>query len=571
MASSPPLGLQSPIGCATARLKLARAVAAVKPSPLSAKIGSLVRTGYLATVTGAEKHIGSVAAYQTVEAAFTHPGRVTLDVIQAVAKSIASQATKTPLPPSAFRQVGFAWNAKAGGLMVDAFTHGTKEAWSAIKAGVDPEVVGDAFDTKAVHFANPLLQSAVDHVNTFVTARNKPFYNMAMQGSLYVQAKALAIREGLTGTAQSARVDQLLAKPTDQMAVTALEAANKQVFSNSGPIAKAIGKFRSSLAETRDQPLTRGPKERAQIQATTEGLTGDAHAERVRKIMASPNFEQIVRGVPREITGEAARAQKIKAAGAGAALVATDVTVPFARIGLNLGARAIDYSPAGFAKTLAQAVIAGDPKNVADGFTKAAVGTGLGLASGYYLASQGRLTGSGNKDHPNQLKIGDTWHDLGVFEPLGSMPMLGANYYELQKKHPDAIAGNLAQATAEQVKHISEGSFLASMQKVQEALQAGPQVGQKVGGLVPSLPIVSQIARGTDPYVRDTKDANSVMAAGKTVAAGVPGISRLLPPKRDAQGRPIERPEGLAGALLDPTRPKSSQSPQRLRTVRSQR
>ncbi len=563
---TPPIRLQSPMSCATARLTLARTVAAVKPTPLSAKIGAGVRTGYLTTVTGAEKHIGSVAAFQTIEALFTHPGRVTLDVLQSVAKSIASLPTKTPLPPSAFRQVGFAWNTTAGRLMVDAFTKGSREAWSAIRKGVDPETVGDAFDTRHVNFGHPLLQTAADYVNTFVTARNKPFWQMAMQGSLYTQAKALAIREGLSGEARVQRTNALLEHPTDQMSVAALAAAQKQVFSNQGWAAKVIAKGRQALVEGRDKPLTRSTRERASIQATTEGLIGDEHAERVHKLMSmqSSDFEQAVQ-VPRTVTGLAAKAQQSASRIAGAGVAGFDVTLPFARIGLNLAARAIDYTPAGYAKTLASALITRDPQVVRDGLTTNTIGTGLGLAAGYYLASQGRLTGAGNKEHPNQLKIGETWHNLGVFEPLGLLPSLGANYYEQQKAHPGAVAGNFARASGEQLKQITEGSFLASFQHVQEFLQAGPQIAQKAAALVPSVPIVSQVARGLDPYVRDTRDPNPLVSMGKTMAAGIPGVSRLVPPKLDAQGRPITRPEGLAGALLDPTRPKSSQKPRSLR------
>lgn len=522
---SDPIRVQSPFACATARLKLARAVQAVKPMSRTAKAGALVRASYLATATGAEKHILSVALHQGVESLVTHPGRVTVDYLTALAKSVASRAKGNPLPPSAFREVGSAFNSHAGRLVWDAFTKGNREAWSAIKAGIDPEVVGDAFNTERATFDNPLLQTAVDRLNTFVTARNKPFYEMALQGSGYVYAKALAIREGLTGAAQTARINEMLARPSDQMAAHMLESAAKQTFSNVGPATKFIEGGRRGLQAVRDQALTRTARERAQIQATTEGLSGGHHAERVNRLLALPRgeFERTVQ-VPRELTGVAATKQKAKSAGAGLGLLGLDVTVPFARIGFNLAARGLDYSPLGAAKALVWSMSAKDPAILREGLIKAGAGTMTGLATGYYLASTKRMTGGGDKQHPYRLKIGDTWHDYTVFMPFGIMPALGADLYELQTKHPEQFAGNVGEAMKRQGAMITEHSILASMQHVTDLFDKTQSFTKKAQQLLPVPPLLRQVWKG---------------------ATGAP--------------------EGIAGAVLDPTRPQPDRLPPRQR------
>lgn len=553
----------SPYACATARLKLARAVAAVKPTPLSAKIGGLIRTSYLTTVTGAEKHILSVASHQGIQALLVHPGRVTADYLWALAQSAKSHVRGENLPPSAFRQVGSALDSEGAKLIWNAFAKGSKEAWQAIKSGVDPEVVGDAFHVQKVQYGNPILQSAVDHVNAFVTARNKPFYEMAIQGSLYVQAKALAIREGLTGVAQVARVNALLAKPTDEMAAVALQFADKEAFSNVGPATKLFEGARRGLEGVRDQPMTRGPVERAKIQATMEGLTGDAAAQRRHQLLAlSPaEFEQAVK-VPREVTGAPAQAKRAMSAAAGAGLVGMDIVAPFPRIGFNLAARSIDYTPAGAVKALASSLLAKDPAILREGLIKSGVGSAVGYTVGYYLASQGRMTGADDKHHPNSIKIGNTWHNFSVFLPVGIMPLLGANFYEQQDKHPESLLRNAVAATKGQLSVLTEESVLYSMQHLGDTFAAGSspsQMARGIGAFLPVPPVIGQLTKATDPYVRNTSDPNVIAALVKQQLAKTPGASFLLPPRLSKTGQPITRPEGALGAFLDPTQPQSDQ------------
>ncbi len=562
MTAIPTMG---PYQCATARLKLARAVASVKPTSRLAQAGGLVRTSYLTTLTGAEKHIFSVALHQGVEALLTHPANVTVDYLGSLAKSLASKAKGENLPPSAFRTTAWALDRQGARLAWRAFAKGSVEAWRAIRARVDPEVVGDAFNVGRTTYGNPMLQGAVDAVNTFVTARNKPFWEMGLQGSLYVQAKTLALREGLTGEAATARVNQLLAKPTDEMAANALEFASRQTFSNVGPMTRGVEGLRRSLSTLRDAEPTRGPKERAKIQATVEGLSGDRAHERVNRLLSlSPaEFEQQAK-VPRTMTGATAAARRAEGAAAGVGLLGLDVAYPFARIGFNLAGRAVDYSPLGAAKALIWSAAAKDPAILKSGLIKAGVGSAFGYAMGYYLASHGLMTGGANRAHPNQIRIGDAWHDYTVFMPFGIMPLLGANFYEQQQAHPESLVRNLGVAIGEQAKTLSEESVLYSMQHLSDAMQPNAQkVAQGVSAFLPIPPLAGQIARGIDPTVRDTRSDNVLHAILNQQMSRLPLASYLLPPRYDRSGMPLQRPEGIAGALFDPTRPMSLQVPAR--------
>jgi hypothetical protein len=544
--------------CAVARQNLAERVASLKTASAPEQIASGVKASYLASVTSAERHIGGVSLLQGFKGLVGHPADVVTDYL-------------AHLGHPERRTNALAVTPKGVRVGVEAFGKGTREFWSAMRTGVDPETVGDAFGLQRVRLGNPILEAARSRVQTFVSARNKPFYEMALQLNLYRRAKVLAVREGLSGAKLSARVDELLAQPTDGMSVGAIQDANDATLSQAGVVDQATAAVKNKLRKlSTPEPLARA--DRAKAQAVREGLSGDALAERTRAILAlSPaTFDKLVQ-IP-ETPTPASRAVSVAAK---VAYVGAELTAPFPRIAANIVGTGLDYSPVGVLKTALETV--GQEKGArADyfrsGLTKATVGSSTGLAVGYYLASKGLITGDappspsdrnlweleGKK--PYSVKIGGSWRSLNTFAPLSQMPVLGAALYHENLTHPGEPLRNFGAATMEHAKVLTEHSILSSLRQMGDvAADPAGKIARYLAGFVPVPPLVGQVAHGLDPAVRDLSSDSRLESAGKSIVARTPGASLRLPAKVNAFGHDVERSAGgISGILTQVFDPASS-------------
>ena len=350
--------------CLIAQKALIKHVNSLGASPLSEQAGSLVKTGYLANITSGLKHIGSSVLNLGVQGLLTHPVNVMTDYLSHLATG--SERTTANM-----------FSSQGVRTAAGAFANGTKEFLSAMRHGYDPERVGNAFDVTTTRLGNPLLRSAQEFVNTWVSARNKPFYDMALQVNLLRRARVQALNEGLKGPALDARTDFYLQHPTDQMSLGALADANAATFADPTFVDKAVGSAKQGLRNAMAPQKTLSLAERANAQAVKEGLVGDAKAERILQLTANP----------KQITVPATVAQPVSPvmrAGAKTALLGLDVLAPFTRIGANIVGTGIDYSPAGMLKALGQAAVADNGAGAAiirNGIAKAAAGTAVGYTS----------------------------------------------------------------------------------------------------------------------------------------------------------------------------------------------
>lgn len=62
---------------------------------------------------------------------------------------------------------------------------------------------------------------------------------------------------------------------------------------------------------------------------------------------------------------------------------------------------------------------------------------------------------------------------------------------------------------------------------------------------------LNQLATALDPYVRDTKDADDIIAMVKAAQARIPGLRQMLPEKVDITGEAVRSKEGLRN-FFDP-------------------
>jgi hypothetical protein len=551
-----------------AKAKLAQATYKLLPSSFPEKVVNTVKGLYLSTATGAERHIAGVSLSQGFNGVVGAPAEVGADYLR-------SLATGTP------RQSSLVATPRGARAYYEGFKQGTKDFVSAMKTGVDPEIVGNSFDlSKANAEAPGILGAAMRYVKTFVSARNKPFFEGGMRVNLLEQAQVLATREGLSGAGWSDRVNTLLAKPTDEMVANAISRTNDAVLADESPIAKGI-KAASNYLESRtksEAPLPLG--ERVKRYVIAQGFTGDAVHDEVSRLMATKTVREMNDLIgPRQQSGLAQSMAQTGRVGAALGYTALNLTAPFPRIGQNIAAKGIAFSPLGLLKTALETGMAepGDRFAVATrGLTKAAVGTATGMGVGYYLASKGRM-GTDEGDSPAQKeqnrlegKPSGTWVKIGgdyhVFPdaaaPASLMPLMGVLLWKQREQHPEqSMAGAVASSQGAYLGDVAKHSVAAAMQGLGSGLMGQDKnaAQQLIGQGLPVPPILGQAARSIDRQPRDTRDANPFVGAGKQALSKIPFASELLPAQTNVFG--TVPPRGTSGAanvaqqFFDPSRP----------------
>lgn len=438
----------------------------------------------------------------------------------------------------------------------ESATGGVQAAKDAMK-GRSSEEIAKALQTKEVHFNNKIVDKSVKFIFRSLGAEDQFFFVGAYDRAIREAAKLTARNEARQGiikrTDIKARQDALLAAPTSQMEIDATLAAETAVFRNDNPISSAISRAR-------------------------EGASDKA------------NF-------------------------------ALDLVLPFDRTPTNVVLRALEYSPIGVARGLVKGAAgsaraararykakkAGTPSRadiqatIDKAFTPAQqrsaaqllgrglTGTGL-MALGYALAEKGLMTGFYDDDdykteakkravgaQPLAIQIKGRWYGLQGIGPIGMGLGMGATMYdEATKKGGDKIGGaaRSAYASATEAPLLSSLKDLAkdAEQVKRDRANIGKLAGNLAASFVPGF--IGDIGQAI-PYVRDPNerqvkdDPKKVTGARRAVREGfgqigakIPGVRRMLPVKKDANGKPVttEYPD-----FIDPfnSRPATGNLPQR--------
>lgn len=244
-----------------------------------------------------------------------------------------------------------------------------------------------------------------------------------------------------------------------------------------------------------------------------------------------------------------------KRSGGGTVRTGLDILAPFTRTPTNVATALLDYSPAGFVKTLVQAALkrgSVDQKMLSESFGRSVTGTGL-VWAGYELAKNGLITGPSSAssseraqqdlegESANSIMVGGKWRSLNRVSPVGNLLILGAEAYN-NDLDPVKTGFGATKAITEQtfLKGLSSG-----LKAVSEPDRFAPAFAENtVSGLIPTLS--ADIARGTDDYRRDPE------GIVENIMERLPGLRERLPAKLDQFGNPIKQEGGLVGALTDP-------------------
>jgi hypothetical protein len=256
-----------------------------------------------------------------------------------------------------------------------------------------------------------------------------------------------------------------------------------------------------------------------------------------------------------------------------AAAFAADTILPFVRTPANIVARAIDYTPVGAAGRVASTAVKAamnksftpeQQRAVSMAIGRGATGSAL-LYIGWKLAEDGLMTGTAEEEpglrktqeaagrSPGAIRVGDNWHQVSAFSPLGTIMTIGATLQREASKplkdegiRPEKIAGAA-------LKTVKDYPFLQGLKDVSEAIDSpGARmesfVANTAGSMIPAA--VSEIASLGDDVRRENKGDSTLDSIAKGIAARLPGARQLLPEKQDVLGRKVEQKKS---AVVDPT------------------
>ncbi len=254
---------------------------------------------------------------------------------------------------------------------------------------------------------------------------------------------------------------------------------------------------------------------------------------------------------------------------------AIDLILPFKRTPANIASRLMESTPLGLARAGGQLVKAAinkemsfeDQRKFSQTVGRSVTGSSL-ILLGYTLASKGLATGLSEDDRgdreaqkasgrsPLSVKVGDNWHQIGAFSPIGNLIAIGAALHREHTKplkegeERGSIVGEAAPVAA---KVLLEQPFLKGASGVVDAVQNPGNRGtsflaQTVSSFVPTA--VSDVGATLDDKRRDSRGTGVIESIQNKVQSKIPILRRSLPEDVDVFGRPLE---SRRTAAIDPT------------------
>lgn len=241
--------------------------------------------------------------------------------------------------------------------------------------------------------------------------------------------------------------------------------------------------------------------------------------------------------------------------------------LPFTATPTNIAKRMLQYSPAGLAKALVyDGLYKGKTNGGADfdqrkfvmGVGRGLTGTGM-IVAGALLAAAGILKPGRNDDEDKRTRdlrgvLGEAygWHlDLFGQEreidwalPSATGLLLGASLFN--RMDNEETAGSMALGLVMDLgDELFENTFLSTINDMFRGYEDATGVmtrfiessTESIMGQVMSPSFIRQIAKATDPYVRDTASQDTVWnALNANVIQNWPGLRQMLPIKTDIAG-----------------------------------
>lgn len=250
-----------------------------------------------------------------------------------------------------------------------------------------------------------------------------------------------------------------------------------------------------------------------------------------------------------------------------------NLVMPFTETPANIFEKAIDYSPIGVNKVIAQLINIKkgtfNQKAFTDAIGRTITGTGLFLL-GMKLAKEGLVTGRPNKDvdvaalekdmgkNPYAFKVGGKYYTFDWMQPI-SMPLaVGIDMYLAYKNEKDATRAILT-GLAGGVNTLFKMSFMQGVNRMMSGYSPAAGIASAMLGSTTQLtPTVGkQVAQLVDPTVRETYDPSLLKQTGNVLKSRIPYLSKTLQPKISSLGQEIKAFQGensIYNVMLNPGR-----------------
>lgn len=324
----------------------------------------------------------------------------------------------------------------------------------------------------------------------FLTAEDEMFKGIARRMELNGLAIRKASKEGFKGQEARDRAAELLANPTDDMLLSALEYGRYATFQ------APLGRFASKVsAATTEMPI---------LKAVLPFVRTPTNLFKffVERTPAAPLLKEFRRDFA---AGGAKR----------------DLAIAKVMVGSGMGAAVAELA--------AKGIITGSPP-------KDDNKRGLQMADGW---------------QPYSVKIGDQYYSYKRLDPFSLTIGAAADLATLSDGMTDKQLDNQAGlVTASILGNLSNKTWLSGVSDLLSAADDPERFGsafiKRLAGSVTVPTGVAQIARTMDPTARETPDITSA------IQARIPGLSDNLLPKRDVWGRPIVNDGGVGPDILSP-------------------
>lgn len=309
--------------------------------------------------------------------------------------------------------------------------------------------------------------------------------------------------------------------------------------------------------------------EQAKLRAKSEGKSA-------KELEENPTAEMVSQGL---LDAEVATFNNENVAAKGvtwarehsgpAGKVAIDLVVPFKRTPANIMTRLLESTPLGLAKGAGQLVKAGvnkkftfeDQRKFSQTIGRSVTGSSL-IILGWKLAEAGLATGLYEEDRgdrevqkasgrsPMAVKIGNAWHQIGSFSPIGNLIAIGAALHREKNRPPKEGEDppNLPSALIPiAARTMMEQPMLKGVSGVAEAIKepgsrGATFIGRTLGSAIPT--IVSDVGALTDDKRREARTIKD------RIITRIPIARRSLPEDVDVFGRPME---SRRTGVVDPT------------------
>ncbi len=425
-------------------------------------------------------------------------------------------------------------------------------------------IVGNA-GFQALENVSDVVGTGLDTVTGLFTGnRSKVLPSLLTQGKGMVKGGKLGLEDALLG------ID------TSTMAGTKFDLPTGRTF-RSGPLSwaeKAMNIelrasdrafYQAAYDESIRQQMAAAAKSGKAVAEPTGAMLETAHHDALYRTFQDDNaLSNGFRGIKRALNAN-------KEFGLG------DLVLKYPKTPANLLARGLDYSPAGFVKTIYEASkpLMGrtfDQKAFVEAFSRAIVGSGAGVGTGAILHRLGLITGRGSDDYdvsalesqagfgqyklnasglkrfvmsgmdPEAAKLrkGDVTISYDWFQPHSIDLALGADI-DQNKGQAKGVAGTLVNAFTTGVNAFAEQPVMTGIQTAfgqREFADAIPAILKGVpASFVPTL--LNQVKQLVDGQKRNSYNQSISQEAINRAKNKIPGLADNLPQSYGTLGQPL--------------------------------